>query len=79
MLQIGFPEILLIIFLAIFLVKKEQWPDLFKFFIQTSSNLRKQFDNISSDLKDEINADEIIQDVFNENRMKEIEKNDKQK
>ncbi len=79
MLQIGFPEILLIIFLAIFLVKKEQWPDLFKFFIQTSANLRKQFDNISSDLKDEINADEIIQDVFNENRMKEIEKNDKQK
>ncbi|MDA9739017.1 MAG: hypothetical protein VX139_04470 [Pseudomonadota bacterium] len=79
MLQIGFPEILLIIFLAIFLVKKEQWPDLFKFFIQTSTNLRKQFDNISSDLKDEINADEIIQDVFNENRMKEIEKNDKQK
>ena len=54
-------------------------PDLFKFFIQTSTNLRKQFDNISSDLKDEINADEIIQDVFNENRMKEIEKNDKQK
>ena len=79
MLQIGFQEILLIIFLAIFLVKKEQWPDLFKFFIQTSTNLRKQFDNISSDLKDEINADEIIQDVFNENRMKEIEKNDKQK
>lgn len=79
MLQIGFPEILLIMFLAIFLVKKEQWPDLFKFFIQTSTNLRKQFDNISSDLKDEINADEIIQDVFNENRMKEIEKNDKQK
>ena len=79
MLQIGFPEILLIIFLAIFLVKKEQWPDLFKFFIQTSTKLRKQFDNISSDLKDEINADEIIQDVFNENRMKEIEKNDKQK
>ena len=79
MLQIGFPEILLIIFLAIFLVKKEQWPNLFKFFIQTSTNLRKQFDNISSDLKDEINADEIIQDVFNENRMKEIEKNDKQK
>ena len=79
MLQIGFPEILLIIFLAIFLVKKEQWPELFKFFIQTSTNLRKQFDNISSDLKDEINADEIIQDVFNENRMKEIEKNDKQK
>ena len=79
MLQRGFPEILLIIFLAIFLVKKEQWPDLFKFFIQTSTNLRKQFDNISSDLKDEINADEIIQDVFNENRMKEIEKNDKQK
>ena len=79
MLQIGFPEILLIIFLAIFLVKKEQWPDLFKFFIQTSANLRKQFDNISSDLKDEINADEIIQDVFNENRMKEIEKNDKRK
>ena len=79
MLQIGFPEILLIIFLDIFLVKKEQWPDLFKFFIQTSTNLRKQFDNISSDLKDEINADEIIQDVFNENRMKEIEKNDKQK
>ncbi len=79
MLQIGFPEILLIIFLAIFLVKKEQWPDLFKFFIQTSTNLRKQFDNISSDLKDEINADEIIQDVFNENRMKEIEKNDKRK
>ena len=79
MLQIGFPEILLIIFLAIFLVKNEQWPDLCKFFIQTSTNLRKQFDNISSDLKDEINADEIIQDVFNENRMKEIEKNDKQK
>jgi len=79
LLQIGFPEILLIIFLAIFLVKKEQWPDLFKFFIQTSTNLRKQFDNISSDLKDEINADEIIKDVFNENRMKEIEKNDKQK
>ena len=79
MLQIGFPEILLIIFLARFLVKKEQWPDLFKFFIQTSANLRKQFDNISSDLKNEINADEIIQDVFNENRMKEIEKNDKQK
>ena len=79
MLRIGFLEILLIIFLAIFLVKKEQWPDLFKFFIQTSTNLRKQFDNISSDLKDEINADEIIQDVFNENRMKEIEKNDKQK
>ena len=79
MLQIGFPEILLIIFLAIFLVKKEQWPNLFKFFIQTSTNLKKQFDDISSDLKDEINADEIIKDVFNENRMKEIEKNGKQK
>lgn len=79
MLQIGFPEIILIVLLAIFLVRKEQWPDLFKFFIRTSSNIKRQFENISSEIKDEINADEIVKDVFNENRMKEIEKDDGKK
>lgn len=79
MLQIGFPEIILIVLLAIFLVRKEQWPDLFKFFIRTSSTIKRQFENISSEIKDEINADEIVKDVFNENRMKEIEKDDGKK
>ena len=79
MLQIGFPEIILIVLLAIFLVRKEQWPDLFKFFIRTSSNIKRQFENISSEIKDEINADEIVKDVFNENRMREIEKDDGKK
>lgn len=79
MLQIGLPEILLIVLLAIFLVRKEQWPNLFKFFIQTSSNIKRQFEDISSEIKDEINADEIIKDVFNENRLREIEKDDGKK
>ena len=79
MLQIGLPEILLIVLLAIFLVRKEQWPNLFKFFVQTSSNIKRQFEDISSEIKDEINADEIIKDVFNENRLREIEKDDGKK
>ncbi len=79
MLQIGLPEILLIVLLAIFLVRKEQWPNLFKFFIRTSSDIKRQFEDISSEIKDEINADEIIKDVFNENRLKEIEKDDGKK
>ena len=79
MLQIGFPEILLIVLLAIFLVRKDQWPNLFKFFIRTSSDIKRQFEDISSEIKDEINADEIIKDVFNENRLREIEKDDGKK
>jgi len=79
LLQIGLPEILLIVLLAIFLVRKEQWPNLFKFFIRTSSNIKRQFEDISSEIKDEINADEIIKDVFNENRLREIEKDDGKK
>ena len=79
MLQIGLPEILLIVLLAIFLVRKEQWPNLFKFFIWTSSDIKRQFEDISSEIKDEINADEIIKDVFNENRLREIEKDDGKK
>ena len=79
MLQIGLPEILLIVLLAIFLVRKEQWPNFFKFFIRTSSDIKRQFEDISSEIKDEINADEIIKDVFNENRLKEIEKDAGQK
>ena len=79
MLQIGLPEILLIVLLAIFLVRKEQWTNLFKFFIRTSSDIKRQFEDISSEIKDEINADEIIKDVFNENRLREIEKDDGKK
>ena len=78
MIQIGIPE-LLIIFLVFFVAAipekiSKYLRDLMKSFIK----IRSTFDNAKEDLEREFNYQELKQEVFNEKKMKEFDKEDEQ-
>ena len=77
MFQIGFLEVVLILIMSLFIVGPARMPAALKFIFKTYKTVQKQIINLKNDLEDDIGAEEIKKDVFNEMRMEELNLFDK--
>ncbi len=79
MFQIGFIEILFIGLIILLLFGPERLPEISKIIIKNITRLKRKFSSFREDIERDIGADEIKQDIFNEFRLEEIEKNESEK
>ena len=78
MFQIGFPELLTLLVLALLLVGPKRLPEVTKFFIQMGSKLRSQYEKISNEINNEIGTEEIKKGIFNDMELQELELGNKE-
>ena len=79
MFQIGFIEILFIGLIILLLFGPERLPEISKVIIKNTTRLKRKFSSFREDIERDIGADEIKQDIFNEFRLEELEKNESEK
>jgi sec-independent protein translocase protein TatB len=73
--QIGFLEILIIFIFGLIIIGPKRLPEVTKTIIKFYKKIENKFADFKNDIEDEIGADELKKDVFNELRMEELEKN----
>ena len=79
MFQIGFIEILFIGLIILLLFGPERLPEISKIIIKSTTRLKRKFSSFREDIERDIGADEIKQDIFNEFKLEELEKNESEK
>ena len=79
MFQIGFIEILFIGLIILLLFGPERLPEISKIIIKNPTRLKRKFSSFREDIERDIGADEIKQDIFNEFKLEELEKNESEK
>mgnify|MGYP006261336895 FL=1 len=79
MFQIGFIEILFIGLIILLLFGPERLPEISKIIIKNKTRLKRKFSSFREDIERDIGADEIKQDIFNEFKLEELEKNESEK
>ena len=79
MFQIGFIEILFIGLIILLLFGRERLPEISKIIIKNTTRLKRKFSSFREDIERDIGADEIKQDIFNEFKLEELEKNESEK
>ena len=79
MFQIGFIEILFIGLIILLLFGPERLPEISKIIIKNITRLKRKFSSFREDIERDIGADEIKQDIFNEFKLEELEKNESEK
>ena len=75
MFQIGFLEILIIFIFGLIIIGPKRLPEVSKTIIKFYKKIENKFADFKNDIEDDIGADELKKDVFNELRMEELEKN----
>ena len=76
MLQIGFLEILIILIVGIVVIGPDKLPEFVKFLIKTFTKLQNKFFEFRTSVERDIGAEDLRQDIFNELKMVEFEKED---
>lgn len=76
MLQIGFLEILIILIVGIVVIGPDKLPEFVKFLIKTFTRLQNKFFEFRTSVERDIGAEDLRQDIFNELKMEEFEKED---
>lgn len=76
MLQIGFLEILIILIVGIIVIGPDKLPEFVKFLIKTFTKLQNKFFEFRTSVERDIGAEDLRQDIFNELKMEEFEKED---
>ena len=79
MFQVGFIEILFIGIIILLLFGPERLPEISKIIIKNTTRLKRKFSSFREDIERDIGADEIKQDIFNEFKLEELEKNESEK
>lgn len=79
MFQIGFIEILFIGLIILLLFGPERLPEISKIIIKNTTRFKRKFSSFREDIERDIGADEIKQDIFNEFKLEELEKNESEK
>ena len=74
MLQIGFLEILIILIVGIIVIGPDKLPEFVKFLIKTFTKLQNKFFEFRTSVERDIGAEDLRQDIFNELKMEEFEK-----
>ena len=77
MFQIGFLEILIILILGLIIIGPKRLPDVVKALIKFYKKMEYKLISFKKDIEEDIGADELKKDVFNELRMEELEKTNK--
>ena len=77
MFQIGFLEILIIIILGLIIIGPKRLPEVLKILIKFYKRIENKLSDFKKDIEEDIGADELKKDVFNELRMEELEKTNK--
>jgi|TARA_B100001094_G_scaffold322157_1_gene371022 sec-independent protein translocase protein TatB len=72
--QIGFLEILIILILGLIIIGPTRLPEVIKSLLKFYRKIQKKFNSFKEDIEEDIGADDIKKDVFNELRMEELEK-----
>ena len=75
MFQIGFLEILIIIILGLIIIGPKRLPEVLKILMQFYKRIENKLSDFKKDIEEDIGADELKKDVFNELRMEELENN----
>ena len=75
MFQIGFLEILIIFIFGLIIIGPKRLPEVTKTIIKFYKKIENKFVGFKKDIEDDIGADELKKDEFNELRMEELEKN----
>ena len=73
MFQIGFLEILIILTFGLLIIGPRRLPVVIKTTIKIYKKIENKFNDFKKDIEEDIGADEIKKDVFNELRMEELE------
>ena len=76
MFQIGFLEILIILIVGIVVIGPDKLPEFVKFLIKTFTKLQNKFFEFRTSVERDIGAEDLRQDIFNELKMEEFEKED---
>ena len=74
MFQIGFLEILIILILGLIIIGPKRLPDVVKTFLRLYKKMENKLSSFKKDIEEDIGADELRKDVFNELKMEELEK-----
>lgn len=74
MFDIGFPELLLVSVVALLVVGPDRLPEAIRTMALWIGRLRRSFANIKQEIENEIGADEIRAQLYNESIMQDIKK-----
>tara|TARA_B100000161_G_C33169787_1_gene246746 strand:- start:92 stop:328 length:237 start_codon:yes stop_codon:yes gene_type:complete len=74
MIQIGIPELLILILVIFFAFKPEDIQKNIKQFLKIFFDTKKFVSDTKDDLKQQLKIDELKQDLHNEEKMKEFER-----
>ena len=74
MLQIGFLEILIILIVGIIVIGPEKLPEFIKSIMKIFTRFQNKFFEFRSSIERDIGAEDLKQDIFNELKMEELEK-----
>ena len=73
MFQIGFLEIAIILVLGLIIIGPARLPEVIKGWLKFYKKIQNQFSEFKNNFEEDIGADDIKKDVFNEMRMEELE------
>jgi sec-independent protein translocase protein TatB len=74
LLQIGFLEILIILLVGIIVIGPEKLPEFIKSIMKIFTRFQYKFFEFRSSIERDIGAEDLKQDIFNELKMEEFEK-----
>lgn len=78
MLQIGFLEIALILIIGLLVIGPKRLPEVLKTWLKFYKKIQNQFAEFTKNFEEDIGAEEIKKDIFNEMRMEELDGLEKQ-
>ena len=78
MFDIGFPELLLVSVVALLVIGPDRLPETVRSIMIWLGKLKRSFENIKTELEQEIGVDEIRQQIHNDSIMKDLEKSRQQ-
>ena len=78
MFEIGFPELLVIVFVGLLVVGPEKLPEIIKTLTRSFRVIRSYLKETRSEIEKSVGMDEIRQDLHNEKIMEDLQKNKKE-
>ena len=78
MFEIGFPELLVIVFVGLLVVGPEKLPEIIKTLTRSFRVIRSYLKETRSEIEKSVGMDEIRQDLHNEKIMEDLKKNKKE-
>ena len=78
MFEIGFPELVVIVFVGLLVVGPEKLPQIIKTLTRSFGTIRSYLKETRSEIEKSVGMDEIRQDLHNEEIMEDLKENKKE-